>query len=147
MALSGRRSRDGQDQQEILRGAEEWCSAHGMAVAVSAVRHGSARPASWTSALASHDTDGGTAHVRWSSPPTTTVRQPLAGMGRVAAEMLGSRVEGLALSSPPDGAGDRTCRAGIDGTAVPGRDCPGEPSSWRRPPCGRLRPNSGGPDM
>lgn len=43
---------------EILRGVEEWCSAHGMAVAVSAVRHGSARPASWTSALASHDTDG-----------------------------------------------------------------------------------------
>jgi LacI family transcriptional regulator len=28
------------------------------AVAVSAVRHGNARPASWTSALASHDTDG-----------------------------------------------------------------------------------------
>ncbi|MGH3167899.1 MAG: substrate-binding domain-containing protein, partial [Trebonia sp.] len=43
---------------EILRGVEEWCSAHGGAVAVSAVRHGNARPASWTSALASHDTDG-----------------------------------------------------------------------------------------
>jgi len=43
---------------EILRGIEDWCSAHGMAAAVSAVRHGSARPASWTSALASHDTDG-----------------------------------------------------------------------------------------
>jgi LacI family transcriptional regulator len=43
---------------EILRGIEEWCSAHAMAAAVSAVRHGSARPASWTSALASHDTDG-----------------------------------------------------------------------------------------
>lgn len=43
---------------EILRGVEEWCSAHGMAAAVSSVRHGSARPASWTSALASHDTDG-----------------------------------------------------------------------------------------
>jgi LacI family transcriptional regulator len=43
---------------EILRGIEEWCSAHAMAVAVSSVRHGSARPASWTSALASHDTDG-----------------------------------------------------------------------------------------
>jgi LacI family transcriptional regulator len=43
---------------EILRGVEEWCSGHGMGVAVSAVRHGSARPASWTSALASHDTDG-----------------------------------------------------------------------------------------
>jgi len=43
---------------EILRGIEEWCSAHGMAAAVSAVRHGSARPASWTSTLASHDTDG-----------------------------------------------------------------------------------------
>ncbi|HSZ38627.1 MAG TPA: LacI family DNA-binding transcriptional regulator [Trebonia sp.] len=43
---------------EILRGVEEWCSAHGVAVAVSAVRHDNARPASWTSALASHDTDG-----------------------------------------------------------------------------------------
>jgi LacI family transcriptional regulator len=43
---------------EILRGVEEWCSARGVAVAVSAVRHGSARPASWTSALASHDTEG-----------------------------------------------------------------------------------------
>jgi LacI family transcriptional regulator len=43
---------------EILRGVEEWCSACGVAVAVSAVRHGSARPASWTSALASHDTEG-----------------------------------------------------------------------------------------
>ena len=43
---------------EILRGAEDWCAAHATGVAVSAVRHGSARPASWTSALASHDTEG-----------------------------------------------------------------------------------------
>jgi LacI family transcriptional regulator len=43
---------------EILRGVEEWGSAHETGVAVSAVRHGSARPASWTSGLASHDTDG-----------------------------------------------------------------------------------------
>jgi len=43
---------------EILRGIEDWCSTHSTAAAVSAVRHGSARPASWTSALASHDTDG-----------------------------------------------------------------------------------------
>jgi len=43
---------------EILRGVEDWCSAHAMGAAVSSVRHGSARPASWTSALASHDTDG-----------------------------------------------------------------------------------------
>jgi LacI family transcriptional regulator len=43
---------------EILRGAEEWCSAHQIGVVVSSVRHGTARPASWTSALASHDTDG-----------------------------------------------------------------------------------------
>jgi LacI family transcriptional regulator len=43
---------------EILRGVEDWCSANGMGAAVSSVRHGSARPASWTSALASHDTDG-----------------------------------------------------------------------------------------
>jgi LacI family transcriptional regulator, galactose operon repressor len=43
---------------EILRGVEAWGSAHETGVAVSAVRHGNARPASWTSGLASHDTDG-----------------------------------------------------------------------------------------
>jgi LacI family transcriptional regulator len=43
---------------EILRGVEEWGAAHETGVAVSSVRHGNARPASWTSALASHDTDG-----------------------------------------------------------------------------------------
>ena len=43
---------------EILRGIEEWGAAHETAVAVSSVRHGNARPASWTSALASHHTDG-----------------------------------------------------------------------------------------
>ena len=43
---------------EILRGVEDWCSTHSMGAAVSAVRHGSARPVSWTSALAGHDTDG-----------------------------------------------------------------------------------------
>ena len=43
---------------EIIRGVEEWGTANQTGVAVSAVRHGNARPASWTSALASHDTDG-----------------------------------------------------------------------------------------
>jgi LacI family transcriptional regulator len=43
---------------EILRGVEEWGTTHETGVAVSAVRHGNVRPASWTSALASHDTDG-----------------------------------------------------------------------------------------
>src|ERR1700726_1119150 len=43
---------------EILRGVEEWGAVHETGVAVSAGRHGNARPASWTSALASHDTDG-----------------------------------------------------------------------------------------
>ena len=43
---------------EILRGVEDWCAAHAMGATVSAVRHGSARLASWTSALARHDTDG-----------------------------------------------------------------------------------------
>ncbi len=33
------------------------------------------------------------------SPPLTTVRQPLADMGRVAAEMLGDLIEGVALRS------------------------------------------------
>jgi LacI family transcriptional regulator len=43
---------------EILRGVEEWGTAHETGVAVSAVRHGNARRASWTSGLSSHDTDG-----------------------------------------------------------------------------------------
>jgi beta-xylosidase len=43
---------------EILRGVEEWGALHESAIAVSAVRHGDARPASWTSALTSHHTDG-----------------------------------------------------------------------------------------
>jgi LacI family transcriptional regulator len=43
---------------EILRGVEEWGDQHETGVAVSSVRHGNARPASWTSAITSHDTDG-----------------------------------------------------------------------------------------
>src|SRR3984893_13504314 len=43
---------------EIVRGAGGGGASHETGVAVSAVRHGNARPASWTSALASHDTDG-----------------------------------------------------------------------------------------
>jgi LacI family transcriptional regulator len=43
---------------EILRGVEDWGAGHETGIAVSSVRHGSVRPASWTSALASHDTDG-----------------------------------------------------------------------------------------
>jgi len=37
--------------------------------------------------------------VRWLSPPLTTVRQPLAEMGRAAADMLGTLIEGLPLPS------------------------------------------------
>jgi LacI family transcriptional regulator len=43
---------------EILRGVEEWGDEHSTAIAVSSVRHGDARPASWTSAVASHHSDG-----------------------------------------------------------------------------------------
>lgn len=43
---------------EILRGVEEWGDQHETGVAVSNVRHGNARPASWTSSITSHDTDG-----------------------------------------------------------------------------------------
>ncbi|HEX4833984.1 MAG TPA: LacI family DNA-binding transcriptional regulator [Trebonia sp.] len=43
---------------EILRGVEEWSAAHEAAVVVSSVRHGSARPASWTSTVARHDSAG-----------------------------------------------------------------------------------------
>ena len=37
--------------------------------------------------------------ARWVSPPLTTVRQPLADMGRVAAEMLGNLIQGVPLRS------------------------------------------------
>ena len=43
---------------EILRGVEEWGAEHSIAIAVSSVRHGDARPASWTSAIAGHHSDG-----------------------------------------------------------------------------------------
>jgi LacI family transcriptional regulator len=43
---------------EILRGVEEWGAARQTAIAVSAVRHEHLKPASWTSALAGHHTDG-----------------------------------------------------------------------------------------
>ena len=35
--------------------------------------------------------------ARWVSPPLTTVRQPLAEMGRVAAQMLGELIENIPL--------------------------------------------------
>jgi LacI family transcriptional regulator, galactose operon repressor len=37
--------------------------------------------------------------ARWGSPPLTTVRQPLAEMGRAAAAMLGELIEGAPLRS------------------------------------------------
>jgi LacI family transcriptional regulator len=43
---------------EILRGVEEWGAERSIAIAVSSVRHGDARPASWTSTIASHHSDG-----------------------------------------------------------------------------------------
>ena len=43
---------------EILRGVEEWGALREIAVVVSLVRHGDARPASWTTAAAGHHTDG-----------------------------------------------------------------------------------------
>ena len=43
---------------QILRGVEDYSAERADGVVISAVRHSDARPASWTSAVASHDTDG-----------------------------------------------------------------------------------------
>jgi LacI family transcriptional regulator len=43
---------------EILRGVEEWGAEHSTAVAVSSLRHGDARPSSWTSTVAGHHPSG-----------------------------------------------------------------------------------------
>jgi LacI family transcriptional regulator len=43
---------------EILRGVEEWGAEHATAIAVSSLRHGDARPSSWTSAVAGHHPSG-----------------------------------------------------------------------------------------
>jgi DNA-binding LacI/PurR family transcriptional regulator len=37
--------------------------------------------------------------TRWASPPMTSIRQPLADMGSVAAQMLGDLIEGKPLRS------------------------------------------------
>jgi LacI family transcriptional regulator len=37
--------------------------------------------------------------ARWVSPPLTTVRQPLAEMGRAAAQILGDLIDGVAPRS------------------------------------------------
>ena len=81
---------------EILRGVEDWCASHGMAVAVSAVRHGSARPASWTSALASHDTEG---VILVTSELTAPQLEQLRGEGKLLAASLWSAIEGWLRSA------------------------------------------------
>jgi LacI family transcriptional regulator len=63
---------------EILRGVEEWGDQHETGVAVSSVRHGSARPASWTSTITSHDTDG---VILVTSPLTAAQLRQLRGAG------------------------------------------------------------------
>jgi DNA-binding LacI/PurR family transcriptional regulator len=74
---------------EILRGVEERGDQHETGVAVSAVRHGRARPASWS----------GPVEVLCSLSPLTTVRQPLAEMGRAAGQMLGDLIAGIPLGT------------------------------------------------
>ena len=60
-------------------------------VAVSAVRHGNARPASWTSALASHDTDG----------VILVTSELTAGPARAAARRRASRWSSSTRSTRP----------------------------------------------
>lgn len=43
---------------DIMRGVEQWAASHETGVAISAVRQGNARPASWTGTLAHHNSDG-----------------------------------------------------------------------------------------
>jgi LacI family transcriptional regulator len=70
--------------------------------------------------------------ARWVSPPLTTVRQPLADMGRVAAEMLGDLIGGTPLRSQRvELATDLVVR---DSTTRPGTGRPGT-----------GRPGTGGP--
>ena len=77
--------------------------------------------------------------ARWVSPPLTTVRQPLADMGRVAAEMLGDLIGGTPLRSQRVELStelvirDSTGRPGMRG---PGTGRPGT----GRPGTGRPRP-------
>ena len=37
----------------------------------------------------------------WTSPPLTTVRQPIVEKGRLAAHLLIQRLQGKAVTSPP----------------------------------------------
>jgi LacI family transcriptional regulator, galactose operon repressor len=89
---------------EILRGVEEWGAAHETGVAVSSVRHGNARPASWTSALASHDTDG---VILVTSELTESQLEQLRGAGipLVVVDPVNSPPPGLASVGATNWAG------------------------------------------
>ena len=75
--------------------------------------------------------------ARWVSPPLTTVRQPLAEMGRAAAQMLGELIEGTAAAARPGGA---VHRAASCASPPPPREARGDPARatetteiWRDP--------------
>ena len=62
---------------------------------------------------------------RWFSPPLTTVRQPLAEMGRIAAAMLSAMIDGRRAARPPGGAGHRARRPLLDRPASRVGGCAG----------------------
>ena len=84
---------DGLWAAEIFRGVEEWEAIHSTGVAVSSVRHGSARPASWTGTLAARDTDG---------VILVTSELPGAQLGQLRSAGIPLVVIDLANPPPPD---------------------------------------------
>ena len=80
--------------------------------------------------------------ARWVSPPLTTVRQPLAEMGRAAAQMLGELIEDRPLRSRRVELSTelimRESTGPVPGTTRLAAFASGR-ARWRRPGPGRAR--------
>ena len=140
---------------EILRGVEEWGAEQGTAIAVSSVRHGDARPASWTSTIASHHSDGvilvttkltetQVGQLRGAGIPLVVIdpaNTPPAGYPVRRRDQLGGRVRrhrAPALPRPPaDRRDHRSARLPVQ--PGPARRLPVGPGAGGR----RVRPGAG----